>query len=220
MSDISWIRRRLRLSVVLVTLGVGALTGIVAAGPAAAQSTKSVQTARCTKAATGRSNLTKANVSDCRSLVVVQLRCDSGPSIGIIRVKGVVYALRQGSRPIRMGNNYRVLQLAKLCISPPPPTTTTTTRVPTTTTVPPTTTTVTVPPTTTAPAPPPTTAPPPTSPPPTAAPASACSPTTSSGNCYSAGEFCSDADHGLSGVAGDGQAITCEDNNGWRWEPS
>jgi hypothetical protein len=43
---------------------------------------------------------------------------------------------------------------------------------------------------------------------------------TSSGNCYSAGEFCSDADHGVSGTAGNGEAITCEDNNGWRWEPS
>jgi hypothetical protein len=43
---------------------------------------------------------------------------------------------------------------------------------------------------------------------------------TSSGNCYSAGEFCSNADHGVSGVAGNGEAITCEDNNGWRWEPS
>jgi hypothetical protein len=24
----------------------------------------------------------------------------------------------------------------------------------------------------------------------------------------------------MSGVAGNGEAITCEDNNGWRWEPS
>jgi hypothetical protein len=24
----------------------------------------------------------------------------------------------------------------------------------------------------------------------------------------------------MSGVAGDGEAITCEDNDGWRWEPS
>jgi hypothetical protein len=23
----------------------------------------------------------------------------------------------------------------------------------------------------------------------------------------------------VSGVAGDGEAIKCEDNNGWRWEP-
>ncbi len=46
-----------------------------------------------------------------------------------------------------------------------------------------------------------------------------CYPTTSAGNCYEPGEYCSNADHGMSGVAGDGEAIVCEDNNGWRWEP-
>lgn len=61
------------------------------------------------------------------------------------------------------------------------------------------------------------------SPPPPAAPApapSGCHPTTASGNCYRAGELCPDADHGLSGVAASGESITCEYNNGWRWEPS
>jgi hypothetical protein len=48
----------------------------------------------------------------------------------------------------------------------------------------------------------------------------ACYPKTDSGNCYEPGEYCRDDDHGTSGVAGDGEAITCEDNNGWRWEPS
>ena len=56
-----------------------------------------------------------------------------------------------------------------------------------------------------------------TSPPP--APA-ACYPLTNSGGCYEPGEYCRDADHGASGVAGDGEAITCEYNNGWRWEPT
>jgi hypothetical protein len=46
-----------------------------------------------------------------------------------------------------------------------------------------------------------------------------CYPLTSSGNCYEPGEYCSNADHGMSGVAGDGESIVCEDNNGWRWEP-
>ncbi|HEX3833052.1 MAG TPA: phospholipase D-like domain-containing protein [Solirubrobacteraceae bacterium] len=46
-----------------------------------------------------------------------------------------------------------------------------------------------------------------------------CYPTSSSGNCYEPGEYCSDADHGMSGVAGDGEPIVCEDNDGWRWEP-
>src|SRR6185437_10584259 len=69
-------------------------------------------------------------------------------------------------------------------------------------------------------APPPATqaavAPPPAS---AAAPA-ACSPLTNGGKCYEPGEFCRNADHGASGVAGDGKAITCEDNDGWRWESS
>jgi hypothetical protein len=47
-----------------------------------------------------------------------------------------------------------------------------------------------------------------------------CYPLASSGNCYEPGEYCSDADHGMTGVAGDGESIACEDNDGWRWEPS
>lgn len=47
-----------------------------------------------------------------------------------------------------------------------------------------------------------------------------CYPLTNGGNCYEPGEFCRSSDHGASGVAGNGEAITCEDNNGWRWEPS
>jgi phosphatidylserine/phosphatidylglycerophosphate/cardiolipin synthase-like enzyme len=46
-----------------------------------------------------------------------------------------------------------------------------------------------------------------------------CYPKTHSGNCYEPGEYCSDADHGMSGIAGDGEAIVCENNDGWRWEP-
>jgi hypothetical protein len=94
------------------------------------------------------------------------------------------------------------------------PATSTTTVPPTTTTAPPTTTT-----TTTAPPPPPTTVPPPTTTPPTAAPAG-CTPISDEGTCYEPGEYCRDDDHGVTGVAGDGATITCEDNNGWRWEPT
>jgi type IV secretory pathway VirB10-like protein len=67
-------------------------------------------------------------------------------------------------------------------------------------------------------------APPP--PPPTTAPAAApstpsgCYPLTDGGNCYEPGEYCRDSDHGASGVAGDGESIICEDNDGWRWEPA
>jgi phosphatidylserine/phosphatidylglycerophosphate/cardiolipin synthase-like enzyme len=46
-----------------------------------------------------------------------------------------------------------------------------------------------------------------------------CHPRTDSGHCYEPGELCSAADHGLTGVAGDGESIICRDNDGWRWEP-
>jgi len=46
-----------------------------------------------------------------------------------------------------------------------------------------------------------------------------CSPLTNGGNCYEPGEYCRNSDHGLTGVAGDGEQITCANNNGWRWEP-
>jgi hypothetical protein len=83
------------------------------------------------------------------------------------------------------------------------------------TTIPPTTTTV--PPTTI----PPTTVPPTTTPPaPAATPTSACTPLSNEGTCYEPGEYCRATDHGASGTAGDGEAITCADNNGWRWEPA
>ena len=61
-------------------------------------------------------------------------------------------------------------------------------------------------PTTTAPMPPP--------------PPASCTPLSNEGTCYEPGEYCRDTDHGLSGVAGDGEAIKCEYNDGWRWEPT
>lgn len=63
----------------------------------------------------------------------------------------------------------------------------------------------------------PATAPPASSPQP--APAGGCSPRTSGGNCYRAGEYCPNADHGMTGTDANGNPITCEDVNGtWRWE--
>jgi hypothetical protein len=50
--------------------------------------------------------------------------------------------------------------------------------------------------------------------------AASCCPLSDEGTCYEPGEYCRDSYHRMSGVAGDGEAITCEDNDGWRWEPS
>lgn len=58
-----------------------------------------------------------------------------------------------------------------------------------------------------------------TAPPASTAPAG-CYPLTNGGNCYKPGEYCRTSDHGVSGVAGDGEAIICKYNNGWRWEPA
>ena len=52
-----------------------------------------------------------------------------------------------------------------------------------------------------------------------APPPASCSPLTNGGHCYEPGEYCRNSDHGMYGVAGDGEKIACEDNNGWRWEP-
>ena len=46
-----------------------------------------------------------------------------------------------------------------------------------------------------------------------------CYPLSDEGTCYEPGEFCRHSDEGASGVAGDGERIECEDNDGWRWEP-
>ena len=59
---------------------------------------------------------------------------------------------------------------------------------------------------------------------PTTAPApttqASCYPLSDEGTCYRAGEFCRDDDHGMSGIAANGEPITCKDNDGWRWEPA
>jgi hypothetical protein len=52
----------------------------------------------------------------------------------------------------------------------------------------------------------------------TTAQAQSCYPLTSGGNCYKPGEYCRTADHNASGIDSSGDAIKCEDNNGWRWE--
>jgi hypothetical protein len=50
-------------------------------------------------------------------------------------------------------------------------------------------------------------------------PHASCYPTSDEGTCYEPGEYCRDDDHGMTGLAGDGEQIVCEDNDGWRWEP-
>ncbi len=56
--------------------------------------------------------------------------------------------------------------------------------------------------------------------PPAATTSAACYPKTNAGNCYKPGEYCRDSDHDMTGVAGDREAIKCENVGGWRWEPA
>jgi len=57
-------------------------------------------------------------------------------------------------------------------------------------------------------------------PPPAPAAPAGCHPLSNEGTCYEPGEFCRASDQGVTGVAGDGEAIICENNNGLRWEPA
>ena len=53
-----------------------------------------------------------------------------------------------------------------------------------------------------------------------APPPAGCSPKTPSGGCYEPGDFCSSAEHGETGVAGDGAQIECENTDPgstWHW---
>ncbi len=52
----------------------------------------------------------------------------------------------------------------------------------------------------------------------TTAQAQSCYPLTNGGNCYRPGEYCRTSDRGTSGIDANGDAIKCEDVNGWRWE--
>jgi hypothetical protein len=74
-----------------------------------------------------------------------------------------------------------------------------------------------------APAPAQTTSPPPAPAPAPPAPSPAqpasCYPLSDEGTCYEPGEYCRDDDQGMTGVAGDGESIECEYNDGLRWEP-
>jgi hypothetical protein len=54
---------------------------------------------------------------------------------------------------------------------------------------------------------------------PTAPSPQGCYPLSNEGTCYEPGEYCRSSDQGTTGIAGDGEKIICEDNDGLRWEP-
>jgi len=182
-------------------------------------------TAQCAKAAKGHSRVTKSELSSCKTVsTTISHHCPNGPTLLLVRTSKDHFALRQGHEPVRLKTKTLFVSIARLCgdVSNSATTTTSTSTTSTTTT----TTTPPPPPTTTPPRPPsPITtttrapAPPPPPPPTTVAPAG-CYPLSNENTCYEPGEYCRDDNHGQTGRAGDGETITCEDNNGWRWEPT
>lgn len=206
-------RRGIFGGVFLLVVSGLALTTPLAASASSAGGQKHAHTVQCTRVARGHKKVTKSAVTACTSSTLkVTHPCSTGTTIFVVS-KGTTYALRSGAKPIRVPKRASLVALNKACgLAVTPTTAAQALPAPTTTTsLPPTT-------TTTAPPPPPTT--PPAPPPPTAAPPASCHPLTNGGNCYSPGEYCRDSDHGVTGVAGNGETITCADNNGWRWEPT
>ena len=47
-----------------------------------------------------------------------------------------------------------------------------------------------------------------------------CRPLSNAGNCYRPGQTCRKTDHGASGIDQDGEPITCQEANNWRWTRS
>lgn len=201
---------------VLLSVGVLVLSGLTLGAPSVASASspltqKHIRTVNCTRTATGHKKVTKIEVTTCTSSSLkVRHLCPKGSMTIFVDLHDRTYALRVGRSPERLAKQYGMGTITQVCgysksVPVPAPLTTS----PTTAPAPAPSTTTTAPPTTVPPPPPTTTA---------AAPS--CTPLSDEGTCYEPGEYCRDSDHGASGVAGDGESITCEDNDGWRWEPT
>lgn len=150
---------------------------------------------------TGRSELRRALLRRYRGAQKLKLACRSQSATEVkcnvsLKRTGSVYG---GAATARLSGKFLHISWSlKRRSSTTPTVTTPTTTTPTTTT-----------PTTTNPTPTKTT--------PTTV---SCTPLSNEGTCYEPGEYCRTTDHGATGIAGDGEAIICEDNDGWRWEPT
>lgn len=203
-------RQRAFLGVLVLVLSGLTLSVPSVAAASSTNAQKRTQTVKCTRTATGHKKVTKSEVTTCASSSLkVRHLCPKGSTTIFVGLHDRTYALRVGHTPERLPKQYGMGTITQVCgyshSVPVPPTTTSTTAAP-------------APTTTTGPPPPPTTTVPP--PPPTTAAAPSCTPLSDEGTCYEPGEYCRDSDHGASGVAGNGERITCEDNDGWRWEPA
>jgi hypothetical protein len=203
------VRRLIFGSVVTaLALSITTFTAPNAGSTLAGQSKRHSNAATCARLVKGHTKVTRSEISICKtSTLPIGRPCLKGSTVITVTVKSVFYALVPGHKPVSLGKEPGIGTLTRVCGSPKTSSTPSTSAPVGTTTSPPplTTTTVKPPPSTTAPV--------------ITAPAT-CTPISDEGGCYEPGEYCRDDDHGLVGRAGDGETITCEDNNGWRWEPT
>lgn len=198
------------MSVVSLGLLAGTVPLVALSGQAGATTSRSTETVRCVAALTRHWTVTESLLAACTgSSLIVTHPCPKGLSTIFVMRRGTTYALHLGHKPMKLAKQYGMGTITQACgatTTPHEPATTATTGVPLSpapTTAPPASTTTTVSP----------------PPPMTAMPAS-CTPLSDSGTCYESGAYRRVSDHGATGRAGDGESIACEDNDGWRWEPS
>jgi hypothetical protein len=77
------------------------------------------QIARCDKAATGHSNLTKTEVASCAGFPSINQKCASTPNVHVIKIGSDNIAIRLGHRPVKLGKSYTTTQLRATCGKPP-----------------------------------------------------------------------------------------------------
>lgn len=75
------------------------------------------QIATCSKAASGTTKLTKADLSACAGFPSITKPCPSGPGLRVININSHNIVLRQGQRPVRLPKNYTFNQLDASCFN-------------------------------------------------------------------------------------------------------
>jgi len=109
---------------VLLAISCLALGGPVSGGASTAKSPTHAQTVRCSTAAKGRANATKADISACMALDPIRsVRCPKGPTVIVVKVTNVLYALRQGHKSVKLGSVTRLDRTSNLCGGPVTPST-------------------------------------------------------------------------------------------------
>jgi hypothetical protein len=105
------------ISLTLITVPV-TVSGSVASASTPKAPTQA-QIARCDKAATGHSNLTKTQVLSCAGFPSINQKCASGPNVRVIKIGSNNIAIRLGHKPMKLGKSYTTTLLQATCGKPP-----------------------------------------------------------------------------------------------------